>query len=61
MHTGIQFVFGFCAWDLPALILLAGLLAGLAVYAGFARRRERELEDELAARMAQQAFEQKTD
>lgn len=39
---------GLCAWDLPALIVLAAMILFFIVHCHRMERREEELEDELA-------------
>lgn len=56
-HSAVHYVLGFCPFDLLALAVLAGVLVLLAVYTVRQRRRERELEDELAARLAEKALQ----
>lgn len=58
-HSTVHYVLGFCPFDLLALAVLAGVLVMVAVYTVRQRRRERELEDELAARLAEQALQDK--
>lgn len=60
MVVGVHYVLGFCPLDLVALAVLAVLLTVVAVYTVRQRRRERELEDELAARLAEQALRRTT-
>lgn len=56
MFQGVHYVLGFCPLDLLALALLVGLLVAMAVYIVRQNRRERELEDELAACLAEKAL-----
>lgn len=60
MPVDVQYVLGFCSLDVLALAVLAVLLIAVVVYECRQRRRERELEDELAAKMAEQALGQQT-
>lgn len=44
--------FGWCAWDLPALLLVVAMTVVFVIHQVQMRRRERKFEDELADRMA---------
>lgn len=39
---------GWCVWDLPALIIVVAVIAVLCVYRGKLKKREKELNEELA-------------
>lgn len=51
--------FGLCAWDLPALIVLAAMIVVFAVHRHNMKKREDEFEDELADRWANNSVETK--
>ncbi len=42
-------VFGFCWWDLPALIVLICVVAAFAVQRHKLKKQEKELEDQLSS------------
>ena len=53
MHEYFHTKFGFCMWDVGALILLAAVIVVLVVHVIRQKKRERDLEDELSDQMAQ--------
>lgn len=54
MHEYFHTKFGFCPWDAGALIALAAMIIVLVVHVIRQKKREREFEDELTEKMAQQ-------
>ncbi len=55
MHEYFHTKFGFCMWDVGALVLLAAVIIVLAVHMVRQKKREREFEAELADKMARSA------
>lgn len=51
--------FGWCTWDLPALLLVVAMTVVFVVHQVQMRRRERKFEDELADRMANELLNRK--
>lgn len=54
MHEYIHTKFGFCLWDVGALAVLALMVVILIVHVVRQKKRERDFEDELSAKMADQ-------
>lgn len=52
MHEYFHTAFGFCLWDVGALLLLVAMIVVLAVHIVRQKKREREFEEELSERMA---------
>lgn len=52
MHTYFHTTFGFCLWDLLAVVVLAAMVVVLVLHIYKQRRREKDFEDELAAKDA---------
>lgn len=52
MHEYFHTRFGFCLWDIGALIALAAIVVVLVVHIIRQKKRENELEDELSEKMA---------
>lgn len=52
MHEYFHTKFGFCPWDLGALLALAAIVIVLVVHIIRQKKREHELEDELSEKMA---------
>ena len=52
MHTYFHTTFGFCLWDLLALIVLAVMVVVLIVHIQKQKKRQRELEEQLADEQA---------
>ena len=50
MHAYFHTTFGFCLWDLLALIVLAVMIVVLVVHIVKQRRREKDFEKDLQAR-----------
>lgn len=48
---------GWCAWDLPALLILAAIAAVFIVRHRGMRKKERELSEELARRSADELID----
>lgn len=55
MHEAFHTKFGFCPWDIAALIVLVALIAVLAVHIVKQSRREKKLEDELNEKLEAEA------
>ena len=49
--------FGFCAWDIPALIVLLAMVVIFIVHRHNQKKREKEFEQELADLQAQESIE----
>ena len=54
MHEYFHTKFGFCLWDIGALIVLAVMIIVLVVHMARQKKRESDFEDELSAKMAHQ-------
>lgn len=54
MSEMIHTTLGFCFWDIPALIILVAMVVVLIVHIVKQKKRERNLEEELANSMAEQ-------
>lgn len=52
MHEYFHTRFGFCMWDIGALILLVAMVVVLVVHIIRQKKRENDLEDELSEKMA---------
>lgn len=52
MDAFFHTTFGFCMWDLAALLVLLALVVALIVHIVHAKRREARLEDQLSEKMA---------
>ena len=52
MHTYFHTTFGFCLWDLLALIVLIAIVVVLAVHVANQRKRQKEFEKEMKQRQA---------
>lgn len=52
MHQYFHTTFGFCLWDLAALVALAAMIVVLVVHGAKQRKRERDFEDELSEKIA---------
>lgn len=52
MHTYFHTTLGFCLWDLLALVVLAAVVAMLLVHMHENRKRQKELEQEIAEQNA---------
>lgn len=50
-------VLGLCAWDLPALIVLVAMIVVFAVHRHKQKKREKDFEDQLADKLAQETVE----
>lgn len=57
MHELFHTRFGFCLWDVGALVILVLIVVILAVHIVRQNRRERDFADELSAQMAEQAVD----
>ena len=55
MHTYFHTTFGFCLWDAGALAALAVMVIVLVVHIIRQKKRERDFEDELSEKMAEQS------
>ena len=55
MHEYFHTKFGFCLWDAGALVALAAMIIVLAVHIVRHKKRERDFEDELSEKMAEQS------
>ena len=55
MHEYFHTKFGFCLWDLGALIVLLAMIIVLVVHVIRQKKREHDLEDELSEKKAAQA------
>ena len=55
MHEYFHTRFGFCLWDVGALAALAAMVVVLTVHIVRQRKRERDFEDELSEKMAEQS------
>ena len=55
MHEYFHTRFGFCLWDLGALLALAVMVIVLVVHAIRQKKRQKDLEDELSEKMAAQS------
>lgn len=55
MHEYFHTKFGFCPWDAGALVILVVMIVVLVVHVIRQRKRERDFEDELSEKMAQQS------
>ena len=53
MHEYFHTKFGFCLWDLGALVVLVAMVIVLVVHIVKQKKRERDFEDELSAKMAE--------
>ena len=53
MHEYFHTRFGFCLWDVCALIVLAAMVVILIVHVVRQRKRESDFEDELSEKMAE--------
>ena len=54
MHEYFHTRFGFCLWDIGALIALVLMVVVLIVHIVRQKKRESDFEDELSAKMAEQ-------
>ena len=54
MHEYFHTKFGFCMWDVGALIVLVVMIIILIVHIAKQKKRESDFEDELSAKMAEQ-------
>lgn len=54
MSEMIHTTLGFCFWDIPALIILAAMVIVLIVHIVRQKKREKNMEEELASTMAEQ-------
>lgn len=61
MHEYFHTRFGFCLWDVGALVVLVLIVVMLAVHTVRQRKREQDFEDELSARMAEETDEHSAD
>ncbi len=52
MHQYFHTTFGFCLWDLAALVALVAMIVVLVVHGAKQRKRERDFEDELSEKIA---------
>ncbi len=52
MHEYFHTKFGFCMWDIGALIVLIAMVVILVVHIVNQKKREQEFEDELSEKMA---------
>lgn len=57
MHTYFHTTLGFCIWDVLALLVLIVLIVVLVVHHVRQRRRAKDMEDELAEKMAARALD----
>lgn len=53
MHEYFHTRFGFCMWDIGALIVLVLMVIVLIVHVVKQKKREKDFEDELSAKMAE--------
>lgn len=53
MHSYFHDRFGFCIWDVGALIVLIVMIVVLVVHMVRQKKREQEFEEKLSAQMAQ--------
>ena len=53
MHQYFHTQFGFCLWDLGALVALAAMIVVLAVHVVKQKKRQRDFEDELSEQESQ--------
>lgn len=54
MSEMIHTTLGFCFWDIPALIILTAMVIVLIVHIVRQKKREKNMEEELASTMAEQ-------
>ena len=54
MHEYFHTTFGFCLWDVAALIVLVAMVVVLVAHIIRQKKRERDFEDELSEKMAQE-------
>ena len=59
MHEYFHTRFGFCLWDLGALVVLIVMVIVLIVHIIKQKKRESDFEDELSAKMAGETGEHK--
>lgn len=52
MHEYFHTTFGFCLWDICALIVLVAMVVVLVVHIVKQKKRERDFEDELSEKLA---------
>ena len=50
---------GFCAWDIPALIVLIVIVVIFAVHRNNQKKREKEFEDRLASELAEETLKER--
>ena len=53
MHEYFHTKFGFCMWDIGALIVLIAMIVVLVVHIIRQKKREQDFEDELSEKMAE--------
>ena len=54
MHEYFHTTFGFCLWDAAALVVLVAMVVVLATHIVRQKKRERDFEDELSEKLANQ-------
>ena len=54
MHQYFHTNFGFCLWDLAALLVLVVMVVALVVHASRQKKRLKDFEEELSDQQAQQ-------
>lgn len=54
MNEFVHTTLGFCFWDIPALIVLIAMIVVLVLHIIKQKRREKEFEDELSEKTANQ-------